>query len=169
MPTNSRSRSVLYGSIVRCAGISGLFQEFRDGGVHLVTDRAGPLPRSAYGAPMGPSRPIVCAGSGAGSWGLAHRNVTREYSESICSLEGLIASGLKERVEDLHELEPATTAKSGCWRSARIARTHSVRSRLAETSRFIRGVATREMYMVATGAGPSGGRGQARRRGDGFG
>lgn len=51
---------------------------------------------------------------GAGSWGLAHRNVTREYSESICSLEGLLASGLKERVEDHYELEPATTAKSGC-------------------------------------------------------
>lgn len=46
--------------------------------------------------------------------GLAHRNVTREYSESICSLEGLLASGFKERVGDHHELEPATTAKSGC-------------------------------------------------------
>jgi hypothetical protein len=53
-------------------------------------------------------------GRQAGCWGLAHRNVTREYSEPICSLEGLLASGGEERVGDDHELEPATTAKSDC-------------------------------------------------------
>lgn len=81
----------------------------------MVTDRACPLLRSAYGTPIGGLIGRSSARrSGAGSWGLAHRNVTREYSESICSLEGLLASGLKERVGDHCELEPATTAKSGC-------------------------------------------------------
>jgi hypothetical protein len=53
LPTNSWSRSVLYGSIVRCAGISGLFQEFRDEGFTWARIARAPLLRSAYGAPMG--------------------------------------------------------------------------------------------------------------------
>jgi hypothetical protein len=80
----------------RYAGISGLFQEFRDEGFTWSRIARAPLLRSAYGAPMGAFSTDLRAAVRREVLGLgSQERYPREYSESIWFLEGLLDSGVQ--------------------------------------------------------------------------